>query len=558
MTVPRVVGLDLLNAGLRLMDGNLMLGSLNYVNRDDLPLGTVFQQSPAPGSSVAPGSNVDLSVSGGPRIDIALDHPVLIGGQSSPLSVTVYSNEGLPLSPQPTIALSILEAVPGASSGPLPTVNSSSVQSSPGTLGEYLLQVDLPDTLESYSTRVVVMESIADAPEGSVYADFGAQLERAERLISELEAAVLANNVPAIQMIDAQLQTVRAGISVDRMRGLTPLAPDGGMPPDRNTAISMGFAAGADDQAYLQGNAELAQSLQQMAVLVANPLTPDVELFNLNQRLLAQGAALSGLEPGVPGVLAAIGPTVELVGHRIPALLVTDLDALHQSLSSSGLLGPQAPSRMDKAVRFTLAGVLSATRIRTRIIKNVYRPILGDVIRAAVILVAQNGLVNYANVGNLAGIITAASLSIHVAKIPNSVAEGVGFEAYAPANSTILIGPDAIEQAQSILSAGLATAQDLKDINKLQANLKSAADIGNNTVGLIKGAITSPGSLRSGCFLDPTPGCQQLVFPDGFDSAYVNDGPLALPAPVLIVTFGLSSGNVGVFVGIFLPTEPQS
>ncbi|MGE4071006.1 MAG: putative Ig domain-containing protein [Lysobacterales bacterium] len=558
VTVPRVVGLDLLNAGLRLMDGNLMLGALNYVNRDDLPLGTVFQQSPAPGSSAAPGSNVALSVSGGPRIDIALDNPVLIGGQSSPLNVVVYSNEGLPLNPQPSITLSILEAVPGASSGPLPTVNSSSVQSSPSTQGEYLLRVDLPDTMESYSTRVVVMESIADAPEGSIYADFGAQLEQAERLISELEAAVLANNVPAIQMIDAQLQTLRTGISVDRIRGLTPLAPEGGMPPDRDTAISMGFAAGADDQAYLQANAELAQSLQQMAVLVANPLTPNVELFNLNQRLLAQGAALSGLEPGVPGVLAAIGPTVELIGHQIPALLVTDLDALHQSLLANGLLGPQAPLQMHKAVRFTLAGVLSATRIRTRIIKNVYRPILGDVIRAAVILVAQNGLVSYANAGNLAGIITAASLSIHVAKIPNSVAEGVGFEAYAPANSTILIGPDAIEQAQSILSAGLSTAQDLKDINKIQANLKSAADIGNNTVGLVKGAITSPGSLRRGCFLDPTPGCQQLVFPDGFDSAYVNDGPLALPAPVLIVTFGLASGNIGVFVGIFLPTEPEN
>jgi hypothetical protein len=556
VTVPRVVGLDLLNASQRLVDANLMPGTATYANRDDLPQGTVFGQSLAPGSEAAPGSDVDLSVSGGPRIDIALDNPMLIGGQSSLFTVTIYSNNGIPLDPQPTAQLSLVEAVPGTTAGPLPTIAGAQVQTSATTRGEYLLRVDLPDTMESFSTRLVVMESIADAPEGDIFADLGTQLERASRLLAALEAAVLLNDVPAIQALDAQLQALRTALSVDRIRGLTPLAPEGGMPPDRDTAIGMGFAAGPQDAAYLQGNAALALSLQQMADLVANPLTPDVEIFNLNQQLLAQAAALQALEPSVPGVLGALGPSVELLGHRIPRLLATDLDAAHQALVDAGLLGLPAP-QMARSVQFTLAGVLSATRIRNRVIKNVYRPILGDVVRAAVILVAQNGLVNYANAGNLAGIITAASLSIHVAKIPNSVAEGVGFEAYAQANSTILIGPDALEQAQQILSAGLSTIQDLKDINKLQANLKAAADIGNNTAGLVKGAIMSPGSSRNGCFLDPTPGCQQLVYPDGFDSAYVNDGPLALPAPVLIVTFGLTSGNIGVFVGIFLPTEPE-
>jgi hypothetical protein len=558
VTVPRVVGLDLLNADGRLVDANLVPGSTHYVNRDDLPLGTVFEQGLAPGSEAAPGSAVDLSVSGGPRIDIALDHPVLIGGQSSPFTVTVYSNNGMPLDPQPAAQLSLVAAVPGTTAGPLPTIAGAQVQTSATSRGEYLLRVDLPDTMESFSARLVVMESIADAPEGDIFAELGTQLERASRLLAALEAAVLLNDVPAIQALDAQLQALRGELSVDRIRGLTPLAPEGGMPPDRDTAIGMGFAAGPQDAAYLQGNAAFALSLQQMADLVANPLTPDAEIFNLNQQLLAQAAGLQALEPSVPGVLGALGPSVELLGHRIPGLIAADLDAAHRALVDAGLLGlPPAP-QMAKSVQFTLAGLLSATRIRNRVIKNVYRPILGDVVRAAVILVAQNGLVTYANAGNLAGIITAASLSIHVAKIPNSVAEGVGFEAYAPANSTILIGPDILEQAQQILSAGLSTIQDLKDINKLHANLKSAADIGNNTVGLVKGAIMSPGSSRNGCFLDPTPGCQQLVYPDGFDSAYVNDGPLALPAPVLIVTFGLTSGNIGVFVGIFLPTEPES
>lgn len=557
VTVPRVVGLDLLNAGLRLLDANLLLGATAYVNRDDLPLGTVLAQSPAPGNEAAPGSNVDLTVSGGPRIDIALDQPVLIGGDSSPVAVIVYSNDGTPLDPQPSSLLSIVEAVPGTTTGPVPTVGGGLVQSSASTEGEFLLRVELPDTMEAFSTALVVMESIADAPEGDVYAELGAQLERADRLLAALEAAILLNDVPTIQTLDGQMQLLRLEVSPDRVRGLTPLAPTGGMPPDRDTAIGMGFIAGADDAAYLQANADLAASLAQMAALVADPLTPDFEIFNLNQRLLAQGEALGGLEPGVPGVLGAIGPTVELLSYRVPGMLASDLDAVHQALVDGGLAGAQAPRRMAKAVRFSLAGMLSATSIRTRIIKNVYGPVLGNVVRASVILVAGNGLVTYANAGNLDGIITAASLSIHVAKIPNSVAEGVGFEAYAPANSTIMIGPDVLVQAIAILTGGLPSVADLKDLNKLKANLKAVADIGNNAVDLVKGAISSPGSVRRGCFLVSTPGCQQLVYPDGFDSAYVNDGPLALPAPVLIVTFGLTTGNVGVFVGIFLPTEPE-
>ncbi len=557
VTVPRVVGLDLLNAGNRLVDANLMLGATTYVNRDDLPLGTVITQSPAPGRDAAPGSNVDLTVSGGPRIDIAIDSPVLIGGQSSALAITVFSNDGMPLDPQPAANISIVEAVPGTTSGPLPTAGAGSVMTSATTQGEFLLQVDLPATMESFATELVVMEAIADAPEGDIFAELGAQLESADRLFAELEAAVLINDVPAIQAIDAQLQTLRESLSVDRIRGLTPLAPDGGVPPDRDTAISMGQSPAVDDSAYLAGSAALGQSLAQMAALVANPLTPDIEVFNLNQRLLAQAAGIDGLEPSVPGVLGALGPSVELLNHRIPQMLASDIDAVHQALSDAGLLGPQAPLQMAKSVRFTLAGVLSATRIRGNIIKKVYKPLIGDLIRAAVVLIGENLLLDYANAGNLSGIVTAASLSIHVAKIPNSVAEGVGFESYAQANSTIMIGPDAIAQAQSILSSALSTAQNLKDINKLLANLKAAADIGNNTVGLVKGAISSPGDVRNGCLLDATPGCRQLIFPDGFDSAYVNDGPLALPAPVLIVTFGLASGNVGVFVGIFLPTEPE-
>jgi hypothetical protein len=556
VTVPRIVGLDLLNADARLFDAGLQLGATDYVNRDDVPIGTVIEQDPAPGRDALPDSAVAVRVSGGPRIGITLDGPVLMAGQSSPLDITVYASNGVPLDPQPSIVLSI-EAVAGASGGPVPTVGGGLIETSAGSRGEYLLHVDLPASSERFSQGLVVMAPIADGPSGSIFAELAEQIEEADRLIRLLDAAVIANDVPAIQAIAAQLQTLQSSLSVDRIRDLTPLVYEGdGVPPDPATAIGMGFLPGADDAAFVQTTGLFAQKLAQMAELIANPQVPNATLFDLNQQLLAAGAQLAPLEPGVPGVLSGHGPAVEVLSHRIPALLAADLRAVRQALVDAGLLGPAAPPRMAKAVRFTLAGMLSAVRIRNNIIKRVYRPLIGDVVRAAVILVAGNGLVSYANQGSLLGIVTAASLSIHVSNVPNSVAEGFGHEAYAPANSTILIGPDKLAQALAILSSGLSIARNLKDLNSLKANLKGAADIGNNTVSLVKGAILSPGSVRGGCILDPRPGCQQLVYPDGFKSAYVNDGPLALPAPVLVVTFGLSSGNVGAYVAVFLPTDP--
>ena len=63
--------------------------------------------------------------------------------------------------------------------------------------------------------------------------------------------------------------------------------------------------------------------------------------------------------------------------------------------------------------------------------------------------------------------------------------EGYGFEAYAQANTTFVIG-DAIEQALSLLNSQLPTAKDLKDINSIKQAIKDVADIGNQAVDLVK------------------------------------------------------------------------
>ncbi len=101
----------------------------------------------------------------------------------------------------------------------------------------------------------------------------------------------------------------------------------------------------------------------------------------------------------------------------------------------------------------------------------------------------------------------------------------------------------------------MPTVKDRKDIESFKKAIKKVAGIGTKTVGLVEGALKTPGYSRRDCILDSSPYCSQLVFSDGFESAYENAGALALPAPVLVVTFGMASGNTGVFVGIFIPTD---
>lgn len=57
--------------------------------------------------------------------------------------------------------------------------------------------------------------------------------------------------------------------------------------------------------------------------------------------------------------------------------------------------------------------------------------------------------------------------------------------------------------------------------------------------------------------MDPNELCGQLVYNDGFKDVYKADGPLALPAPVLIVIHGSATGTFNVFVANFLPHEEE-
>jgi hypothetical protein len=234
-------------------------------------------------------------------------------------------------------------------------------------------------------------------------------------------------------------------------------------------------------------------------------------------------------------------------------MLVADIEAVRQELRDSGVITSDGSVSSG---RFSLAGVMTASQIRTKIIKDIYVPYLGDVARAMGTLIAADLLQAYANGGSIVGVITGASQSIQVFEVDNSVIEGFGFDTLLPeGNSVTIVGPELIDAVVDIINQDLPQASDLKDLNKIKDAIQAEIDLANNLVDAVKGAVSAPDQVLRGCLFDSRPECRQLLYTNGFDSVYKVNGGLSLPAPVVFIVYNLAGGGFGVFVAPFVPTR---
>jgi hypothetical protein len=225
---------------------------------------------------------------------------------------------------------------------------------------------------------------------------------------------------------------------------------------------------------------------------------------------------------------------------------------VRQALVDQGLKAGQAGTR---AARFSLPGIMVASRIRQNIISDFYVPYLGQVARMLGAVIAADLLQTYANFGAISGIITGASQSIHVFEIQPSVIEGLGFDpTLSPNNAVIMVGP-ALLDAVSDAASALSSARSIKDVNSAFDAINGILDAADGLNDAWSDANSIPMGVVSGCILDNSPGCSQLIYPNGFTSVYKKDGGLSLPGPVLIITRNLVSGGSAIFVANFVPTR---
>ncbi|NKI34565.1 PASTA domain-containing protein [Wenzhouxiangella sp. XN79A] len=554
VTVPRLGGLELPEAQDALAGAGLAAAPVAWANDPTVPRGMVLSQDPPPNAAVPPGSDVALVVSGGPRARITIDPPLVPAGASATVAVEVRDLDGTPLDPQPSVTLS-LDVDPDRLFGTPPTLGGNVITTAPDSQGELRVEAafDAP-TPEQVTAPAAILPAISDGPGGTVFTEFAAQLEQFDILLADLIDAVAVSDGPAIEALDQQLAALEADIDLRRLRTLTPIAPDGGVPPTAAQAQAGGLARGSDDRAYAGIGIDLLVLFDEIAAQVRGGTVPDAVLNLLNQDLAATAAARVGLDPSPVGVLEAAPAVVALLGTSIPRLVAADIGAVRQALRDEGILAPDGTAQ---AGRFTLPGILTASSIRTRIIKTVYVPYLGEAARMLGAVAAADLLQTYTNAGALVGIITGASQAIHVFDVAPSALEGFGFDpTLSPNNAVTMIGP-ALFAAASDAASALSSASDVRDVNSAMDAIQGVLDAATGLDQAWDDANSMPIGVARGCILDGTPGCRQLIYPDGFASVYEADGVLSLPGPVLIVARNLESGSWAVFVANFVPTAPE-
>lgn len=551
--VPRLVGLEIDEAQTLLSDAGLAAFPLDWVNDPQVPRGVVREQDPPPNALVPPGSDVALVVSGGPRAVIAVDPPLIVSGENAEISVEVRDVDGTPLDPQPAVNLS-LDFESDEMLGTPPSLNGTSVETMADSRGAFVVRaafdIGEPGT---FSAEAAVLPPVSDGPGGAVYSDFTRQQAEFEELITALIEAMDAADQPAVELIHAQLGDLEAAIDLRRLRTMTAIAPEGGVPPTPSQAIAGGLATSVDDNAYVAVSLELVEQLQLIDELMRAGDVPDPVLSELNQELLAAAAARAELSPSAVGLLRASPSVTALLGTFAPRVLVADIRAVRQALRDEGWVGAGAGA--GAASRFTLPGLMSAVRIRNNILKDTYLPYLGEVAWAMGVVAAADLLQEYANAGAIVGIVSGASQSFHAFHIPNSVVEGFGFDpTLSPNNAVTMIGPSLLEAASDAAS-GLSSAGDIKDVNSAMDAIQTQLDNASALDAAWDDANSIPMGVTRGCLLVTTPGCRQLHYPDGFASVYDAEGLLNLPAPVLIIVRNLESGGTAVFVANFVAYE---
>lgn len=548
--VPDTIALGLDDALAALTATGLSDGNVSFVN-DSQPTDTVLTQDPPPRALVAPGSSVDLAVSGGPRAVISITPDVIPAGGAATVTVSVRDVDGTPLDPQPAVTLA-LDVDPTALAGTPPTLSGSTITTFADSQGPFDIEASFD--AEVHRTEAVVVQSISDGPGANVYSGFAEQLEDYGALIAQLIEAVDANDTSAILTIDQALGDLLGALDTRRLRTLSPIAPDSGVPPSPAIAEAAGFAPGPDDLAYRDVSLDLLAVIEQLEQVLVEGTAPDAVIDALNQELAETAAALAALEPDVYGVLDASGVVISLLGTRVPRLLRADIEAVRRALRDAGVITAGGKASLG---RFTLPGLMSATRIRSTIVNDFYVPYLGQVARTMGTIIAADLLQPYANGGAIVGTVTGGSLALHVFEIPNSVIEGFGFDpTLSPNNAVTIVGPALIDAVQGALG-GLPSAEDFRDLNTIMDTVQTQIDNADAVGKAWDEANSSPMGIRRGCILDNLPTCRQLIYPNGFASVYEVDSGLSLPAPVIVIVRNLESGGMGVFVANFIPTSGE-
>ncbi|MEO8974512.1 MAG: PASTA domain-containing protein, partial [Casimicrobiaceae bacterium] len=325
---PNVTGSALGSAATVLGASGFSIGATTYVY-SSADRGEILSQSPAPGVSQVPGP-VDVSVSGGTGLEIQLAQSVTTADAPIDFSVVARAPDGA-LQPTPPIGLAITPAIPAFSVN-APTVVGGQVVPNANTLGAYTLTVTDPVTHRSASAGFAVSHAqpVGTTSNASEFARFSHVLLGLGNIRDQLQAAHDANDITAMRARLQDMVDLWHTLDLTTLIGSTPVAPEGGFPPQIDDMAAFGVTQTPDDVLYKAVLSDAAADLKTLQDAWTDPTTSLAELNALNATFQTRAKRLQGLVPGEYGLVDGIPALTAILSMRGPR----ELDAMFKDVET--------------------------------------------------------------------------------------------------------------------------------------------------------------------------------------------------------------------------------
>lgn len=551
--VPELIGLNQAVAQATLDPLALTLGTTTLVN-DTAPVGTVIAQDLSPGTSVDINTTVNVTVSGGPALRAQLSRSLL--GPSEDLTFTLqwFDNTGLPVAAPGDLQLAVL-ADPGATGTP-PAVNGNTVSTSLDTRGGYLLNISARSLGVALQEPFLVTAALAADGAQAAYADLSAQINRLTSLYADLNQAVIDVDLVALQNLGATLVAERNALDMDALRFTPSNVPETGFLPNGIVGpVSSGDAIFPVVLANMRAPlVETTTFLNNLNPAVAR--NDDVRNRFLNQRIASELALFDATGLTINASVVNADELHDLLSLVVPELLLADMNRTIATLTAQGLIAStdtQAVSMTTQPAFFTLGGTMSATAFRSKLIKDLYVPIVKKIAFRMQNLVLADLLEDNFAVDNLPGIVTGASLSFNSFSLGHAVVESENAADTADGNIVLMIGPTLLADLAAALNNLSVSFSSVRAAKESFDNIRETADMAQDAVNRNFRQLT-PDETANGCVFSVVPGCRQMGFSQGLPTVYTEG---SFPAPVLLLHYNAATAKVSIGNFLFFPLSAE-
>jgi hypothetical protein len=358
-------------------------------------------------------------------------------------------------------------------------------------------------------------------------------------------------------------------VDVNLLKLSTPFTLPQGFFPAPSDLASLGLSPTPDDLLAQQILANAKADLEAWTDGLREESTTTLTLNALADQFNARAARMNGVSMSEWGVIKAAPVITVLLSHTYPAFFAALTDELAHVVENSAPAGGGPSMRMSSLAEQTV--VLALEMIIDKIMEE-SNPLLkfrGDALGqaswAASAVIAAHRFTQKVQGQPLTAVVTGASLQFNVFKMFDSFVEA-DLDPDQPLNSVLVtIGPDQVEapdfnEETAVIDAADTSMKLGEAMMKVYDFIKTGKT--NGVAEAVGGAFQGAGAGYRGCLFSSSPGCSQLVFPNGFKSVYTYDPPpgfnefSGLPVPIIFLLFDKTHGVVYVSTPVFLPYQP--